>query len=435
MMKSWAGLTTGLLLAPVGKKCLRIGTVQIVARLNQISKWLRWLLNANKNKQTPWFSWLPPTSKEKQVTILGAGLSGCYLARELAESGWAVQLIDEAAHLAARASANPQALLFPSLPGEADSALKLLLQRGYAFSQSVLKIWIERGVPGEQAGLIQHKTRRSQENSHCKSTLSQLAGFELSHPGLFFPEGGWIHLKAWCEALVQHPSIHLQFNTSIQDFTHQAGKWKIGEIETEVLILANGIGLTGFSAFANLPLKAVRGQLTWVESTPQSASLRLPISGSGHVLPELNGRHLVGATYDEKSGQHCDEESDQANLARLKQLIPSVTWSDKVSGHWADARAVTQDYLPMVGGVVDESRFLEQYASLKTDSKRWISHLPPCYPNLYIFTGFGSKGVTTIPLLATWFAALLNGGPSSLPQSLLKALSPARFYFRRLTRG
>jgi tRNA 5-methylaminomethyl-2-thiouridine biosynthesis bifunctional protein len=387
--------------------------------------------------ETPWYGWPTPDRATKQAVIIGAGLAGCYLARALAERDWQISLIDEQPHVGARASANPQALLFPPTSNNTPDSLSLLTQLGYAYSKAVLPRWIERGVPGALHGLIKFAARERDQSLVEASglnaeELTKLSGIQLEKDGMFFPDAGWIDLQAWCQALVEHPNIQVKLNRTMNGIEPLDAGWCVDGMTKPVLILSCGVGTAAFSQTSRLSSKAVRGQLTWIHATAQSEALRVPLCGSGHVLPALNGQHLLGATYDDKPAQTCDASSDQENLQRLRQF--GTQWSGSIAGHWADARAVTADYLPYVGGVVDDEKFMHVYQGLRTDAKRWIPTASPCYPGLYVFTGFGSKGVTTIPLLASWFAEVLNGGVGTLPVALVKALSPARCLFRKMTR-
>ena len=112
---------------------------------------------------------------------------------------------------------------------------------------------------------------------------------------------------------------------------------------------------------------------------------------------------------------------------KLKKLTSAVLWSDTVVDHWAGIRASTPDYLPLVGKVANANEFTQVFSGLASNSKRWIAHPGVYYPGLYACAGFGSRGLTTIPLCAEWLASLINNELGFLPRSLSQALSPARF--------
>ncbi|VEB37393.1 FAD dependent oxidoreductase [Legionella cherrii] len=146
--------------------------------------------------------------------------------------------------------------------------------------------------------------------------------------------------------------------------------------------------------------------------------------------------HQLGATYELKSAEsQIKSQDDRINLAKLKQLAPEIIWSDEVSNHWAGVRASTPDYLPLVGKIADAEQFLHQFAQLETNAKRWIAQSGPYYPGLYACAGFGSRGLTTIPLCAEWLASVINNEISCLPRNLQQALSPARFLRKNIIRG
>ena len=59
--------------------------------------------------------------------VIGGGIAGCSSAYALAQRGWHVTLIEQAATLAAGASGNPLAVLYARLTGSASSLNALSL--------------------------------------------------------------------------------------------------------------------------------------------------------------------------------------------------------------------------------------------------------------------------------------------------------------------
>ena len=102
---------------------------------------------------------------------------------------------------------------------------------------------------------------------------------------------------------------------------------------------------------------------------------------------------------------------------------------------WGGVRAAAPDYLPLVGRVAIPSDFFSTYAALATDTRRFITKLTTHYTGLFLCAGFGSRGLTTIPLCAELLAAQINHEPSFVPRTMLQALSPSRFLYRRLPHG
>lgn len=55
-------------------------------------------------------------------------------------------------------------------------------------------------------------------------------------------------------------------------------------------------------------------------------------------------------------------------------------------------------------------------------------------PGLYINIAHGSRGLTSTPLVAEWLASLVCSEPPPFDRALQRALSPARFLVRDLSR-
>ena len=58
-------------------------------------------------------------------------------------------------------------------------------------------------------------------------------------------------------------------------------------------------------------------------------------------------------------------------------------------------------------------QYLDAFAR---DSKRWLATPGDYYPGLYIFAGFGSRGLTSILLAAGYLVNLINQAPLSIPR-------------------
>ena len=166
-----------------------------------------------------------PTHKtdEKSVVIIGGGLSGTSCARSLAERGWQVTLLEQHEQLATEASGNPQGILYAKLSAN-QTALSRLITQGYCYSLNLIR-QLDKKHPGTRhaCGVVQLCTSESVRLRHQKlaqqfpeeflqlldkQQLSKLAGIEINHDGLFFPEAGWVTPPAICQQLAQHPEYY-----------------------------------------------------------------------------------------------------------------------------------------------------------------------------------------------------------------------------------
>ncbi|KTD11129.1 FAD dependent oxidoreductase [Legionella gratiana] len=402
-------------------------------------------------RHTPWHTGKPEKFFNKSAVIVGAGLAGCFTAFSLARKGWKVTVIDELNEVGHGGSANQQAVLFPKLSAYSAPLTQFMLT-AFLYAVRTYQCILNQSKIGELNGALllayNEKEKAAQESLRTwllhypelgvlleKEQASELAGFSLSDSGLFIPLSGWINSPALCQFLANTDGVSRVTNTSVTHLTFDK-RWVVNDLETEVLILANGHKINSFKETEYLPIKPIRGQMTAIASTQQSAQLKVPLCAEGHVLPALNDTHQVGATYELNSSiAQIKYEDDQTNLTKLKQFSSNSLWSDTVTGHWSGIRASTPDYLPLVGKIANAEKFLEHYARLETNAKRWIPQGGPYYPGLYACAGFGSRGLTSIPLCAEWLASLINDELSFLPRNLQHALSPARFLRKNIIRG
>jgi tRNA 5-methylaminomethyl-2-thiouridine biosynthesis bifunctional protein len=120
-----------------------------------------------------------------------------------------------------------------------------------------------------------------------------------------------------------------------------------------------------------------------------------------------------------------------------KNLQPWQTFFAKpldlnVLSAWVGVRGVSTDHLPIVGFVPNEPLFLKEYARWKHHANLSMDSLMPNIPGLYVFSGFGARGLLTIPYLAAYLSKLIAGKSFLMPAKLAQAISPARFLKKRL---
>ncbi len=406
-----------------------------------------------RSRQTPWHISEPQKHHNKSVHIVGGGLAGCFAAYSLAKRGWAVTLFEEQLSVGQGASANQQAVLFPKLSAFKSPLTQLMLSSFlYAsrFYKAFLKKFPELGAL-EGSLLLAHDDKESRAQSELVDWLqhypelgrlvdtqqsSDLSGLTLNHQGLFIPLSGWINSPELCHHLLDNEGILLISNAKADNIIFTGSNWSINGIEADVVVLCNGHKTNSFNETRYLPVKPIHGQMSAIATTNLSSSLKIPVCSEGHVLPQLNGIHHFGASYNlGDSTYQTRSADDDSNLLKLNKISTPDVWSSAIVQHWSGVRASTPDYMPLVGPVVNANKFNECFASLQTNSKRWIAKAGPYLPGLYVFSGFGSRGLTTIPLCAEWLASQINNELSILPRHLIHALAPSRFLRKNITRG
>jgi tRNA 5-methylaminomethyl-2-thiouridine biosynthesis bifunctional protein len=374
-----------------------------------------------------------PTEQQESILIIGAGVAGCALARNLADRGYPVTLID--AHgPGAAASGNAQGALYVKLGVEFNDQTELALT-SLTFAQRFYHNW--RDQHWHPTGLLQlahnpqeadRQRRFLQRNDYPRSIFypvtreqaNALTGVPTESGGLWFPGSGWLEPANLCKELANHPLISTLFHSEVNNLRRLDGTWSISTENNRSITADRVVICSGHLSPELIPtkgrfrLKAIRGQVSHLPAT----ALRGPtavICGNRYLNPALGEFAVTGATFDLRDNNPLPTvESHNENIDELGSMLPAVfsDESDALRGEELSGRVAfrctTHDYQPVAGPVFDgESGDLD---------------------SLYLLTGLGSKGLTYAPLLAEYLADLLTGQPPCLPANLAKRLETRRLY-------
>jgi len=388
-------------------------------------------------------------ASNKKAIVIGGGIAGTSSAHALAIRGWQVTLIERQAALAQEASGNPVAILYARLTGQ-DIALGRLAQHGFLHTIRLLQRLKLQSDEHAACGLLQ-LAFDARELARCQAVAaralpeelvrfvdtdeaSHIAGIELPHAGLFMPSAGWVNPAALCRALADHPNIRIMTLNAALQLKRHGDAWQAwggdGVLEeAPVIILAGANDTSAFAQSAHLPLQPVRGQITCLPATEQTALLNTMVCTDGYVSPPVKGLHCLGATFsDNDTALDIRASDNEANLSMLGELSPEFHKQLKTQPTQGRAalRAVTPDYLPMAGPLLDTDAINAKPPRHNSDpaALSWLD-------GLYVNTGHGSKGLITAPLCAEMLACAINGEPAPVDANLLAALDPNRFLLRK----
>ncbi|WP_101676262.1 bifunctional tRNA (5-methylaminomethyl-2-thiouridine)(34)-methyltransferase MnmD/FAD-dependent 5-carboxymethylaminomethyl-2-thiouridine(34) oxidoreductase MnmC [Alloalcanivorax mobilis] len=365
--------------------------------------------------------------------VVGAGLAGASSARALAERGWRVTVLDPAG-IAAGASGNRAGVVY-STP----SAHLTAQNRFYQLSYGHALRWLARyrfPGPGEGAlnGVVQHYVNDKQRDKIRDAALSGVWPSELLDAGehsATLAGGGYLDPRAWCTTLLDHPAIRLQPQavTAVTPGAPASVTLADGTVlHGDAVVIANA-GAAADLAIAGqrpdwLPLKRIRGQVSYCQATAASESWRQARCHGGYLTPALDGLHCVGATFDlhdhDPAPRECD---DAANLAQLRHHLPEL-WRElggeaiRVVERRVAFRCQSTDFLPLTGALPDPA-----------------GASPEPLPGLWLNIAHGSRGITGTPLCADILADLISGAAPGADRELLDALEPARFIRRRIRKN
>jgi tRNA 5-methylaminomethyl-2-thiouridine biosynthesis bifunctional protein len=411
--------------------------------------------------QKPWFARPAPIVGERRALVIGAGLAGCATASSLAARGWQVTLLERHAAVAQEASGNPQGVLYLKLSAHG-TALSQLIVSGFGYTRRLLET-LQRGTDWDACGVLQlaFNTKEAERHAQLAEAFPEdllqwldqpeaqaRAGVGLAHGGLYYPEGGWVHPPALCQAQAAQPNIELLNHCQALQLRKVDDQWQAMDGErllasAPVVVLAGAADIKCFAQSAELPLKRIRGQITRLAETAESQALATVVCAEGYVAPARLGEHTLGASFDFHNDDLTPTTAEHVgNLAMLEEISSDLVARlhigeqpvENLQGR-AAFRCTSPDYLPIVGPLADREAFLDAYSVLSKDARQVPDIVCPWLEGLYVNSGHGSRGLITAPLSGELLAAWLDNEPLPLPRSVAEACHPNRFALRQLIRG
>jgi tRNA 5-methylaminomethyl-2-thiouridine biosynthesis bifunctional protein len=364
---------------------------------------------------------IPPAS----AIIIGGGLAGTACAHRLAARGVKLTLFERHAAVGKEASGNPTGLLRPHLAvdwiPQVDLSLGSFLYSARALARLAAQGDLE---PSGRLDGVVHIAADAVRTEKIMKTLTQMgmpsdvvrridareaseqAGVPAASGGWFYPQGGWVDPARICAAQLAQAGarVEYRFGEPIEWLQHIDGAWQMlnakGEVlaESELVIIANAHAALKFEQCARLPIRPVRGQLTYIR---RCEALLRAVCGDGYVTPASDGVHCVGASYNEGLFDPAlRAEDSMENLRRLRRILPNFCDGELAQGGRVSFRTMSVDLLPVCGELA---------------------------PGLYASLALGSRGIALAPLLAEAIASEVLDEPAPIPRSLLRSMHPARF--------
>lgn len=332
-----------------------------------------------------------------RVAIIGAGLAGCALACVLKQAGAEPVIYEAGAEIAPGASGNPLGLYNPRFTAEFGAEAEFY---SAAFTLALATFSGLEDIDWNPCGALhlindEKKAKRFAQTAQNwpapemrlvdAQEASAIAGVEISHGGLYLPRSGFVSPKKLCAAYAQDVEIFL--NAPVSSLP-----------PADAVVLACGMGALQFAP--DLPLRTVRGQITFAKPSPQSSGLKTNLCYGGYISAPLNGLHMVGSTF-QRWLDHTDilPEDNADNLAKLGENVPALAGL-KIAGSRAALRTTSPDHFPIAG---------------RLDK------------NLYISAAHGSHGILSALMAAHIISDMLQGRPQAVSQQVLNRLSPQRF--------
>jgi tRNA 5-methylaminomethyl-2-thiouridine biosynthesis bifunctional protein len=355
------------------------------------------------------------STRVESVVVIGAGIAGASVARQLATRGISVILL-ERDKPASGASGNPVAVVRPE-PGGASNVIAEFSAAGVGWLQRWLATHAE-SVPHEFCGavrLLRDQRRHDKLAAYAQtvpdewlhevsvSEATKLCGQSVTTEGFFLPQAGWVDPTALIAAFIDHPLIELRSATEVKQLSPAAPHEWCVELANDEKIFSRYVVLA--TAFADLSsnvdgIDSARGQLSVVAERVDKP-LRTIVCRDGYVTPAINGVHTIGATMQIDGDANPRPEDDLENFDRLQRLLSDfVSDASELHSGRVSWRATTQDRLPLVGKITE---------------------------GLYVSIGHGSRGVACAPWCAEFLVTQILDEPLPIGREWIERLHPLRF--------
>ncbi len=333
---------------------------------------------------------------EVDFLLIGQGLAGTVLSFRLMEVGAKVLVIDQpAANLSSRVAAglyNPITgkrmvktwnadLLFPEIE-PLYQRMETFLSGKFLFTKNIYRPFLtieeqnewmgKSGEPGFQDYFEQIHTR-----PHYPEVRNLYGGIMLKN-------SGYLNINK----LLDDYSIYLKKDGLLLEEKFEEDLLHLNEediiykgITAKGIVYCNGLGAMQSRFFHNLPFAPVKGEILDVKQGFNPYEI---INRGVFRISLPNGLHRVGSTYTKDDlDVGPTEKSKKEILEKLKKLL-YVPLEDVIY-HRYGIRPATRDRKPIIGKHTE-------------------------YKSVYIFNGFGAKGVSLIPYYSKKMVEMLIHG-------------------------
>lgn len=364
------------------------------------------------------------------VIIIGAGINGCCSAYTLHCAGLHVALVDQDG-IASGGSGAAGAFISPKISKEGE--LKEIMTEAHTEALNFYMTYFPHFTlvkpllhianspkEGDKVESFKHETRIKHSNIPHK--LQILLCDEASNASsIYFDIGAVVDAQGVCKAMAEGIDF---YSYKAEQLIHADGLWQVGELQAKHLVLAIG-------AYPKLlPIDYVGLRGIWGHRIDIETSTHIPCILHHHVSispTTKEGIVAIGATHDVHYSPFTAEPYDieQGRTILLEKASHTFKLNDIVIlKDYTGLRSGSNDYLPMLGSLVNAKVTLEEYPHLRHGQAVGTKEYT-YYPNLTMINGSGGYGFVLAPYLAKRLKELIVDGENIDPR-----LSPSRFFPR-----
>lgn len=349
----------------------------------------------------------PPESRgnAEDFIVVGQGLAGTLLALELEKRGRRVRVVDDgwttAASRVAAGVLNPvTGMRIVKTLGADDllpAAKRIYAELGGRFGETFFhEVPFYRFYASEHERDVKAKRTADPEydgwisedvpaGTLCGGALADRLG------GFFVNRAGWLDIPKLLDRAREHlrsrgAVLEEKFDCAEVEVSRAGTRWRGREVRGGI-IFCEGFRVRENPWFGHLKWQPAKGEFIEIELAGTENFQAQILKSSVVAIPLGGARWRVGTNYDREVLDSVPTPDVASRLRRSFCAIfsPSANPDDaKILAHRAGVRPAVQGAVPKVGA---HEKF----------------------PGLFLFNGFGSKGVTQIPLYAERFAEKLCG--------------------------
>lgn len=341
-----------------------------------------------------------PTSKTLayDVIIVGAGINGCTTAYYLSKAGLNVALVDKTG-IASGGSGAAGAFISPKFhkQGPLKELMDVAYDEAMTFYSTVLA----------SQTLLKPLLHISQDNDE---------------EPVYIERSAVVDARSACEKLAEGIDFYV---LDVQSPTYHDNQWHCENLESRHLVLTIG----AYPKIFPIDYVGLRG--IWGHRIDITTSSDVPhiFHHFVSVSPTLNeGIVAIGATHDVHYSPFDTDTTYDIESGR-KVLLENASKTLKLNNikivrDYMGLRSGSNDYMPMLGSLVDANATLSLHPHLQhgkaVDPKEFVY-----YPNLIMINGSGGYGFVLAPYLAKRLKEYLVDG---VPMD--EILSPSRYFPR-----
>ncbi len=399
------------------------------------------------------------TAGAPKAAVVGAGFAGTAMTRALVKAGFEVHLFDKHTTPAQGTSGQRQILTSPLITALRDPLGDLTLMGTMTFIEELRELKLDTHVKGAllcahdedetarfESAINQDLLRGSRAEWLTKEAASIKANVTLECQALHLP---WIpsfsglelcearlrDARAWLLSQGRDADSFLQFHFGERFIPERTEDYDLTFFCGGAAFFRDNVGFD----FSWMPLRTVRGQVSFLKENAVSKNLATPVIFDGYLTPGRDGAHVLGSTFqndDSFTGiRNADHEQMMESLARISPALAGSFQYEKLSAEGqVGFRLMSPDVRPVIGGVPKTKFFKTEYSDL--DLGRPWSHYPAAQyeAGQYLFTALGSRGALYSSLFAKALLDLVLGKPSFLTQAQWASVAPSRFLTRPVLR-